>query len=97
MNKRVNIHGFQHEGEEKLGGRWMHCSLYWLIVFSINLLGRGTLMYVVPDFSSSALIIKRFQLLQRHSAGWCKCNTLDLYSGGAQFESRLGHRLSRQR
>jgi hypothetical protein len=75
----------------------MHCSLYWLILLSNNLLGRGTLTYGVPDFTSSALIIQWFQLLQRHSAGWCNCNTIGLYSGGTQFESRLVHRLSRQR
>jgi hypothetical protein len=72
-------------------------SLYWLILFSNNLLGRGNLMYGVPDLFSSALIMLWFQLLQRRSAGWCNFNTLHFNSGGAQFESRLVHRLSRQR
>jgi hypothetical protein len=33
----------------------------------------------------------------RYLGGWCRGNDLDLYSGGARFESRLARRLSWQK
>lgn len=41
---------------------------------------------------SSYLWTESSQYIQR--TGWCSDNALDLHSGGSQFESRKGHRIS---